>query len=473
MTAVPLDQLNRPLHDLRVSVTDRCNFRCTYCMPREVFGAGYDFLPKDALLTFEEITRLARVFVSLGVEKVRLTGGEPLLRRNLDRLIAQLADIDGLRDLTLTTNGSALVEQAAALRAAGLRRLTVSVDSLDDATFRAMNDVDFPLHRVLRGLDAARVAGFAPIKINCVVRRGVNEADIVQLARHFSGPEFIVRFIEYMAVGTTNHWNLADVVTAAEIIARLGDGLPLEALPPNYRGEVARRFRAPAGGEIGVIASVTAPFCRDCTRARLTADGHLFTCLFGTHGHDLRTPLRTGASDAELRALIGKLWQARTDRYSGAPHPRDPARTESRDECHRWMTLGLAAWSSLADPGSAGQPQHIVGIFGAPPQIALAPSHDRRHPARRSHSEPDTRTRYAHVSQVARTLRLQFLRPDNRPRIPSRGNRGGRAERVWQIQRARRHPLGARRAIGQGAAWRQMADVIFRTDSRAAVGMAG
>jgi cyclic pyranopterin phosphate synthase len=327
VTHPPLDQLRRPLHDLRVSVTDRCNFRCTYCMPSEVFGKGYEFLPKSALLSFEEIARVARVFVSLGVEKVRLTGGEPLLRRNLDRLITQLAAIDGLRDLTLTTNGSALAEQAAALRAAGLRRLTVSVDSLDDATFRRMNDVDFPLHRVLRGIEAARAAGFAPIKINCVVRRGVNESDIVALARHFGGAEFIVRFIEYMDVGSTNHWRMADVVPAAEIIARLGDGLPLEQIAPNYRGEVARRFRTPQGGEIGVIASVTQPFCRDCTRARLTADGHLFTCLFGTHGHDLRTPLRAGASDAELRALIGAIWQARDDRYSElrtTATPREP-----------------------------------------------------------------------------------------------------------------------------------------------------
>ena len=310
------DSLARPLRDLRLSVTDRCNFRCTYCMPKEVFGHGYDFLPKDAVLTFEEYARLARVFISLGVEKVRLTGGEPLLRRNLDRLVAQLAALDGLRDLTLTTNGSRLVEQAPALRAAGLRRLTVSVDSLDDATFRAMNDVDFPVHRVLRGIDAARAAGFAPIKINMVVKRGVNDREIAPMAERFGGRDFILRFIEYMDVGNSNGWRLDDVVPAAEIIARLGETTPLEPLAPNYAGEVARRFRQRDGGEIGVISSVTQPFCGDCTRARISADGQLYTCLFASHGHDLRTPLRAGASDAEMAAIIGAVWRAREDRYS-------------------------------------------------------------------------------------------------------------------------------------------------------------
>ena len=300
------------MHDLRISVTDRCNFRCTYCMPREVFGAGYDFLPREQLLSFEEITRLARIFLALGVEKLRLTGGEPLLRRDLRQLVTMLAGLDGLRDLTLTTNGSRLVELAAPLRAAGLRRLTVSVDSLDEQTFRGMNDVDFPLHRVLRGIDAARTAGFAPIKINAVVKRGVNDHEIPAMAAHFGGPDFVLRFIEYMDVGNTNGWRLDDVVPAAEIAAQLG----LAPLPAQYRGEVARRFRTPAGGEIGLIASVTAPFCGDCTRARLTADGELFTCLFATRGHDLRTPLRAGARDDELAALIGRVWRAREDRYS-------------------------------------------------------------------------------------------------------------------------------------------------------------
>jgi cyclic pyranopterin phosphate synthase len=286
-------------------------------MPKEVFGRGYDFLPKDAVLSFEEIARLARIFAGLGVEKVRLTGGEPLLRRNLDRLVAMLASIDGLRDLTLTTNGSRLVEEARALRAAGLRRLTVSVDSLDDATFRAMNDVDFPVHRVLSGIDTAREAGFSPIKINMVVQRGVNEGDVVAMARHFCGPEFILRFIEYMDVGNSNGWRLDEVVSAAEIVERIAAELPLDPLPAQYRGEVARRFRhRDGGGEIGVISSVTQPFCGDCTRARLSAEGRLYTCLFASQGHDLRTPLRAGATDEELAGIIGRLWTARGDRYS-------------------------------------------------------------------------------------------------------------------------------------------------------------
>lgn len=285
-------------------------------MPKDVFGRGYDFLPKESLLSFEEYARLARVFVALGVEKIRLTGGEPLLRRNLDRLVTQLAALDGLRDLTLTTNGSRLVEEASALRAAGLRRLTVSVDSLDDATFRRMNDVDFPLHRVLRGIAAAEAAGFAPIKINMVVKRGVNDHEIAALAERFGGRGFILRFIEYMDVGNTNGWRREEVVPSAEIVARLGKLTPLEPLAPNYPGEVARRFRHPDGGEIGVISSVTQPFCGDCTRARLAADGQLYTCLFASHGYDLRAPLRGGASDAELAALIGAVWRARDDRYS-------------------------------------------------------------------------------------------------------------------------------------------------------------
>jgi len=313
----PLDTLRRPLRDLRISVTDRCNFRCGYCMPKEVFGRGYDFLPREAILSFEEIARLAAIFVQLGVEKVRLTGGEPLLRRNLDRLVAQLAALEGLRDLTLTTNGSRLCEEAAPLRAAGLRRLTVSVDSLDEATFRAMNDVDFPLHRVLTGLDAARAAGFRPIKINMVVQRGVNDGEVVALARRFAGADFILRFIEFMDVGNTNGWRLAAVVPAAEILARLEREFSLEPLPAQYRGEVARRYRQrDGGGEIGFITSVTAPFCGDCTRARLSAEGRLYTCLFAGTGCNLRTPLRAGASDAELAEIIRAVWSARTDRYS-------------------------------------------------------------------------------------------------------------------------------------------------------------
>ncbi len=308
----PTDQLHRPLRDLRISVTDRCNFRCTYCMPREVFGSGYEFLPRANLLRFEEIARLVRIFLPLGAEKVRLTGGEPLLRRDLPQLVEMLAPLDGLRDLALTTNGSRLVELAGPLRAAGLRRLTVSVDSLDDATFRAMNDVDFPLHRVLRGIDAALAAGFAPIKINAVIKRGVNDSEIEAMAARFGGPEFVLRFIEFMDVGNTNRWQPAEVLPAAALASRLG----LAPLPAQYSGEVARRFRTPAGGEIGLIASVTEPFCGACTRARLSADGHLYTCLFATHGHDLRTPLRSGASDTDLTAIVRGIWQSREDRYS-------------------------------------------------------------------------------------------------------------------------------------------------------------
>jgi cyclic pyranopterin phosphate synthase len=286
-------------------------------MPKEVFGRGYDFLPKEEVLSFEEITRLARVFIRLGVEKVRLTGGEPLLRRELPRLVSSLRAIDGLRDLTLTTNGSRLVEEAENLRQAGLHRLTVSVDALDDAVFRAMNDVSFPVHRVLRGIDAACAAGFAPIKINAVVRRGINEGEILPLARQFAGPEYILRFIEYMDVGTTNGWRMEDVLPAAEIVAHLEDEFPLEPLSANYTGEVARRYRRlDGGGEIGIISSVTQPFCGDCSRARLSADGRLFTCLFASQGMDLRTPLRGGASDEELAGLVAKVWRARGDRYS-------------------------------------------------------------------------------------------------------------------------------------------------------------
>ena len=314
---LPLDTLARPLHDLRISVTDRCNFRCRYCMPREIFGPGFSYLPKADILTFEEITRLAKIFARLGLRKIRLTGGEPLLRRNLDRLVAGLAAIDGLEDITLTTNGSRLVEEAAALRAAGLRRLTVSLDSLDEETFRAMNDADFPVHRVLRGIDAALAVGFTPIKINAVVKRGVNDDGIVALARHFRGSQFVVRFIEYMDVGNTNGWRLDDVVPASEILERISAGMPLEPLPAQYRGEVARRFRhQDGGGEIGVITSVTQPFCSDCTRARLSADGRLYTCLFAADGCDLRTPLRSGESDENIATLIRKIWSARGDHYS-------------------------------------------------------------------------------------------------------------------------------------------------------------
>ena len=322
----PLDTFARPLRDLRISVTDRCNFRCTYCMPREIFGHAYAFLPKNDLLTFEEIARLTKIFAGLGIEKVRLTGGEPLLRKNLERLVSQIAAIPEIRDLTLTTNGSLLGAKATALQNAGLRRLTVSLDSLDDAVFRQMNDADFSVATVLRGIEAARDVGFAPIKINAVIQRGVNEKDVVALARHFAAPEFILRFIEYMDVGNTNGWRADHVVTAAEIAVRLASETALEPLPANYPGEVARRFRTSAGGEIGIISSVSAPFCRECTRARLSSDGQLYTCLFSEHGHDLRGPLRAGANDEALATIIRKIWTARDDRYSelrakSAPSP--------------------------------------------------------------------------------------------------------------------------------------------------------
>jgi cyclic pyranopterin phosphate synthase len=311
------DTLGRALRYLRLSVTDRCNFRCTYCMPKEVFGPGHAFLPKSEILTFEELARVTRIFAGMGVEKVRVTGGEPLLRRDLDRLIAMLAAIDGIDDISLTTNGAALGGQAASLRAAGLHRITVSVDALDDATFRAMNDMNFPVERVLAGIDAALAAGFAPIKINMVVKRGVNDHEIVAMSRRFRGPQFILRFIEFMDVGNSNGWRLDDVVPANEIIARVAREIPLEPLPPNYPGEVARRFRhLDGGGELGVITSVSTPFCSGCTRARLSSDGRLYTCLFGSTGHDLRGLLREGADDGKLAAFIRNAWLARSDRYS-------------------------------------------------------------------------------------------------------------------------------------------------------------
>jgi cyclic pyranopterin phosphate synthase len=305
----------RRLRDLRISVTDRCNFRCVYCMPREVYGRGYRFLERRELLTFEEIERLARLFVARGVRKLRLTGGEPLVRREVELLVEQLASIPGV-DVTMTTNGSLLPQKAYTLANAGLKRVTVSLDSLDDATFRAMNDVDFPLERVLAGIEAAAAAGLA-VKVNTVVKRGVNEASVLALARHFRGSGHILRFIEYMDVGHTNGWRLDDVVPAAEIVRLLDGEFGLEPLEPAYRGEVARRWRyRDGGGEIGVIASVTQPFCGDCTRARLSADGRLYTCLFAIRGHDLRVLLRGGASDAELSEAIAAIWMRRTDRYS-------------------------------------------------------------------------------------------------------------------------------------------------------------
>ena len=311
----PVDTLGRPVRDLRISVTDRCNFRCTYCMPKTVFGHDYRFMDRKELLTFEELERVARVFAELGVEKIRLTGGEPLLRRELETLVERLDAIDGL-DLTLTTNASLLARKAETLRAAGLDRVNVSLDSLDDETFRAMNDVDFPVTRVLEGIDAAADAGL-PVKVNAVVKRGVNDDGVVQMARHFRGTGHSLRFIEYMDVGATNGWRLDDVVPAAEIVERIDAVFPLEPVAAAYRGEVARRFRYRDGaGEIGVIASVTQPFCGDCTRTRISAEGKLYTCLFAVRGTDLRALLRGGATDDELRDAITGVWARRSDRYS-------------------------------------------------------------------------------------------------------------------------------------------------------------
>jgi GTP 3',8-cyclase len=309
------DMFGRRLRDLRISVTDRCNFRCVYCMPKEVYGRDYHYLERRELLTFEEIERVARVFVALGVRKLRLTGGEPLVRREIERLVEQLAALPGV-DVTMTTNGSLLPQKARSLADAGLRRITISLDSLDDATFRTMNDVDFPVERVLAGIEAAAAAGLA-VKVNAVVKRGVNEDSIVPLARYFRESGHVLRFIEYMDVGHTNGWRLDDVVSAAEIVRLLDAEFGLEPIEPAYRGEVARRWRyRDGGGEIGVIASVTQPFCGDCTRARLSAEGRLYTCLFAIGGHDLRGPLRSGAADAELSAAIAAIWASRTDRYS-------------------------------------------------------------------------------------------------------------------------------------------------------------
>jgi cyclic pyranopterin phosphate synthase len=309
-----MDRLGRPLRDLRISVTDRCNFRCVYCMPKEIFGHDHEFLPRAQLLDYEEIARLAQAFVANGVRKIRITGGEPLVRRHVEQLIEMLAPLDV--ELTLTTNGTLLPQKAQALADAGLARVTVSLDALDDATFRAMNDMDVPVQQVLDGIDAAAAAGL-PVKVNAVVKRGLNEDEIVPLSRHFRGSGHVLRFIEYMDVGHTNGWRLDDVVPAAEIVDTIAAEFPLEPVEPAYRGEVARRWRyADGAGEIGVIASVTQPFCGDCTRARLSADGQLYTCLFAVRGHDLRALVRSDADDAELREAIAAVWNRRTDRYS-------------------------------------------------------------------------------------------------------------------------------------------------------------
>jgi len=343
-TGLLADTLGRPLHDLRISVTDRCNFRCSYCMPKDIFDKHYQFLPQGSLLSFEEITRLARLFVAHGVHKLRLTGGEPLLRKHIEALIEMLSELRTPAgeplDITLTTNGTLLERKAAALKAAGLRRVTVSLDALDDRIFRAMNDVDFPVADVLRGIEAAQRAGLAPIKINMVVKRGTNDQEIVPLARHVRerfGPSVVLRFIEFMDVGATNGWRMDEVLPSADVVQRLGEAFPLEPLEPNAVGETAERWRyVDGGGEIGVISSVTRAFCRDCNRARLSTEGKLFLCLFASRGHDLRALLRSGASDAEIAAVIGDIWQGRSDRYSELRGrlQADPGSGERRVEMH-------------------------------------------------------------------------------------------------------------------------------------------
>jgi cyclic pyranopterin phosphate synthase len=313
------DTMGRPMRDLRISVTDRCNFRCVYCMPREVFDAGHEFLPHSAILSFEEIARLARIFVGLGVKKIRLTGGEPLVRKQLHRLVAMLSELPA--EITLTTNGSLLARQARALKEAGLDRVTVSLDSLDEATFQAMNDADFPVAKVIEGIEVAAAEGLAPVKINMVVKRGMNDGDILPMAEYWRGKgrsvPSVLRFIEYMDVGSTNGWRMDDVVPSAELIRRINAVWPLEPIDPNYPGEVAERWRYRDGaGELGVISSVTQAFCSSCNRMRLSTEGSLYTCLFAQAGHDLKSLVRGGASDEEIRNEIAAVWQGRTDRYS-------------------------------------------------------------------------------------------------------------------------------------------------------------
>lgn len=316
-----LDTRNRALRDLRISVTDRCNFRCVYCMPKEIFGRDFEFMPREMLLSFEEITRIARVAVAHGVEKIRLTGGEPLLRVGIEDLVAMLSEIrtpDGHDlDLALTTNGSALAHKAQALKDAGLKRITVSVDSLDDEKFKALNGVDFPVAKVLQAIDVAHDVGLGPIKVNMVVQKGGNDQDIVAMARHFKQTPYILRFIEFMDVGSTNGWEMGEVVPSAAVIAMINAELPLEEVAPNYSGEVSARWRYRDGsGEIGVISSVTQSFCSTCNRVRISSDGSLYTCLFATEGHDLRALIRNGCTDEQLATVMAGIWRARTDRYS-------------------------------------------------------------------------------------------------------------------------------------------------------------
>lgn len=313
-----LDTLSRPIRDLRISVTDRCNFRCTYCMPKEVFNSDYEFLRRDDLLSFEEITRVSKVFAELGVKKIRLTGGEPLLRKNIPVLIEQLSSIEGIEDISLTTNGVLLNQKMAQqLKDAGLQRITVSLDALDDETFKAISDVSFNVNKVLDAIETADSVGLSPVKINMVVKKGVNEHAILPMAKHFHASGKILRFIEFMDVGNTNHWQLDDVFTAKEMVETINQEYPIEPADPNYQGEVAKRWRyKDGGGEVGIISSVTQPFCQSCSRARLSAEGKLYTCLFATQGKDLRHLIREGASDEHIAEVVSAIWKKRTDRYS-------------------------------------------------------------------------------------------------------------------------------------------------------------
>ena len=313
-----IDTLSRPIRDLRISVTDRCNFRCTYCMPKEVFNSEYEFLRRDDLLSFEEITRVSKIFATLGVKKIRLTGGEPLLRKNIAKLIEQLSSIEGIDDISLTTNGVLLTQKVAQqLKDAGLKRITISLDSLDDKTFKAINDVSFNVDKVLDAIEIADAVGLTPVKINMVVKKGINEHAILPMAKHFHGSGKIVRFIEFMDVGSTNHWQMDDVFSAKEIVNLVNAELPIEAADANYQGEVAKRWRyKDGGGEVGIVSSVTQPFCQNCTRARLSAEGKLYTCLFATQGKDLRHLIREGANDEYIEEVLSAIWRKRSDRYS-------------------------------------------------------------------------------------------------------------------------------------------------------------
>lgn len=313
-----IDTLSRPMRDLRISVTDRCNFRCTYCMPKEVFNSDYEFLRRDDLLSFEEITRVSKVFAGLGVKKIRLTGGEPLLRKNIPVLVEQLSNIEGIEDISLTTNGVLFTEKMAQqLKDAGLQRITVSLDALDDETFKTISDVSFNVDKVLDAIEIADAAGLSPIKINMVVKKNVNEHAILPMAKHFHNSDKILRFIEFMDVGNTNHWQMDDVFSAKEIVDVIDQEIPIEPADANYKGEVAKRWRyKDGGGEIGIISSVTQPFCQSCTRARLSAEGKLYTCLFATKGKDLRHLIREGANDEHIADVVSAVWKKRTDRYS-------------------------------------------------------------------------------------------------------------------------------------------------------------